>query len=308
MSEKTRARFGAEDEGSETTSGLGVAVIGLGAVGSSLARSLYRSKYRLVALIHTSVSAAADVAKETGGPIVSTAVADIPEEARLLFVCTREHAIPAVVNDLLAAGLNLEHAVVAHVSGRETAAVLLPLAKRGAQILSFHPLGSFPPRRAGKTFTGLTIGLEGDPLAVAVGKTVALDLGAVPVEIPAAAKAAYHLAAAITSNFLVALFSDVERLLAAADLPSGLTYSLALDTLENLRASSPEHALTGPIARADKTALEEQIRTLADVAPDLLSRFAVLAESTIELAQHGGRISSDEAASLKEILETAFKP
>lgn len=306
MSDRTRRRIGAGEGRQESQKGAGVAIIGLGAVGSSLAHALYHANYRLLALINRSIDAAKRVASETGSPPVWSSPSDVPKDTMLLFICTREEAIPSVVEELLRSDLDWRKTVVAHVSGREPASVLQPLADRGARTLSFHPLGSFPPGSRPKAFTGLTIGLEGDSLAVAVGRAIALDLGAAPVEIPEAVKKAYHLAAAITSNFLVTLLGDVERLLAAADLPAGLTHSLARDTLENLRATSPERALTGPIVRADEEGLEEQVRTLTEIAPDLLARFASLAEGTIALALRGGRITTDQGAALRRILRDAI--
>jgi len=289
----------------DVVEGPGVAVIGLGAVGSSLARSLYRTKYRLLALTSRTHSVAADLAAETGAPIASDSVGDIPLETKLLFICTREDAIPEVVASLVETGIRFEESVVAHVSGWETAAVLSPLAERGARTMSFHPLGSFPPGPSEKTFNGLTIGLEGDPLAVAVGRVVALDLGAHPVEIATEAKAAYHLAASATSNYLVTLMSDVQCILASAGLPHLLTQSLAADTLLNLGSMGPGRALTGPIARGDAQALESQIRTLRVVAPDLLTRFGALADGTIDLALTSGRITLDQSTKLRRILEAA---
>ncbi len=308
MSDRTRPRLNSEIEQGETAAGAGVAIIGVGAVGSGLARSLYRTNYRLLALVNRSKETAERLAAETGSPIVSDRVADIPPDAKLLFICTREEDIPAVVDDLLATDLDFKLSVVAHVSGRLDAAILSPLATRGARTLSFHPLGSFPPAGPSKTFEGLTIGIEGDPLAVAVGTAVALDLGAIPVEIPAEAKAAYHLAAAMASNYLVTLMGDVQRLLTAVDLPLDLTDSLIEDTLENLRSATPGQALTGPIVRADDDALVGQIGTLIQIAPELLSRFIALAEGTIDLAERSGRISAEESAGMRKILEEAGRP
>jgi len=303
--DRTRRLQTASSGHDDAVEGLGVAVIGLGAVGSSLARSLYRTKYRLLALIGRTRSAAAELAAETGTPIASDSVGDIPHEAKLLFICTREDAIAQVVAALVETRIRFEEAVVAHVSGWETAAILSPLAERGARTMSFHPLGSFPPERPDKTFDGFTIGLEGDPLAVAVGRVVALDLGAQPVEIATEAKPAYHLAASATSNYLVTLMSDVQRILASAGLPRLLTQSLAADTLLNLASMDPERALTGPIVRGDAEALESQIRTLRVVAPELLPRFSVLAGGTIDLALTSGRLTHDQSTELRRILEAA---
>ena len=289
----------------DAVEGPGVAVIGLGAVGSSLVRSLHRTKYRLLALISRTRSVAVDLAAEAGSPIASDSVGDIPHETKLLFICTREDAIPQVVASLVETGIRFEESVAAHVSGWETAAVLSPLAERGAHTMSFHPLGSFPPRPSDKTLDGLTIGLEGDPLAVAVGRVVALDLGAHPVEIATEAKAAYHLAASATSNYLVTLMSDVQRILASAGLPRLLMQSLAADTLVNLGSMDPGRALTGPIVRGDAPALESQMRTLRAIAPELLTRFTVLADGAIDLALTGGRITLDQSTKLRRILEAA---
>jgi predicted short-subunit dehydrogenase-like oxidoreductase (DUF2520 family) len=303
---RTRRNQGAPaepEEGART----GVAIIGVGAVGASLARSLFRSSYRLLVLINRTPERAAKIAAQTGAPLASADVSAIPSDVSLLFICTRDDELEDAVASVARIGLDLKDTVVAHVSGRRTSAVLNPLKKLGAKTLSFHPLGAFPPDKEDKTFQGLTIGLEGDPLAVAIGRALALDLGAFPVQVPPEAKPAYHLAAVVTSNHLVALMSDVESILARSGLPSNLTHSLARDTLSNLHGSRPESALTGPIVRADFETVSAQIELVRKIDSAMLPRFLALAERAAELAEQSGRITREQHAELRTIIERAAR-
>jgi predicted short-subunit dehydrogenase-like oxidoreductase (DUF2520 family) len=304
---RTRRRQTAKVPDTDGIAQTGVAIVGVGAVGSSLARSLFRSGYRVACLVNRTLGPATDVASQTGTPVASTDLDDIPEGISLIFICTRDESIAGVAKSLAQTGMTFRQSVVAHVSGQRTSAELDPLRARGAYAISFHPLGSFPPGNLNKTFQGLTIGLEGDPFGVAIGRILARDLGAFPVEIPAEAKPAYHLAAVLTSNHLVGLMSDVGSILSTANLPVNLTHSLARDTLDNLLRSSPEQALTGPVVRGDHEALAKQVALLRAVAPDLLPRFLALAGGVLSLADRSGRINDQQREKLRGILKEAAR-
>lgn len=299
---KTRPRLDAGGEPDEGNEGPGVAIVGTGAVGSSLANSLYASGYRITALINRSLESASALAGETGGSTASTSLSDIPPETRLIFICTRDESIGDIAGRLANTNFNFADVVVAHVSGRLPASILSDLSRRGALALSFHPLGSFPPGRGDKMFAGLTVALEGDELAVAMGRVLAVDLGARPVEIGWEAKDVYHLAASMTSNFLVALLWNVETLLQSSALPPDLTLGLAEDTLDNIRSLGADGALTGPIARADVEAVKEQLRLISRTTPDLLPVFRSIAGQTVRLAVASGRITEEAGDDLAEVL------
>ena len=171
--------------------------------------------------------------------------------------------------------------------------------------LSFHPLGSFVPHATDKLFRGLTIGLEGNSAAVAIGHRIAKDLGATAIEIPPNLKPAYHLAAVMSSNFVCTIMGDVHRLLETVGLPKALTHSLADDTLNNLAHLPAEQALSGPIVRGDTKAVQSQIEIIKAVIPDILDTFLSLARANIALALRGNRISRVKADEMIALLEKA---
>ena len=75
------------------------------------------------------------------------------------------------------------------------------------------------------------------------------DLGGRPFEVDDADRAAYHAAAVIASNHLVALLGQAERVAAAAGVPLDAYLDLVRATVENVAELGPAAALTGPAAR-----------------------------------------------------------
>ncbi len=80
------------------------------------------------------------------------------------------------------------------------------------------------------------------------------------------ARTAYHAAASIAANHLVALIGQVERVAATAGLPldafAGLVRAAADDALE----LGPRHALTGPARRGDWDTVEGHRTALSAMA------------------------------------------
>ena len=111
-----------------------------------------------------------------------------------------------------------------------------------------------------------------------------------PFDVPEESRAAYHAAAAIASNFLVALESSAEELLTAAGIDHGreLLAPLVLRTAANWAERGPE-ALTGPIARGDEETVARHLDAIAATDPALEPLYRALADRTREIAAAGGR-------------------
>jgi predicted short-subunit dehydrogenase-like oxidoreductase (DUF2520 family) len=163
--------------------------------------------------------------------------------------------------------------LVGHVSGATTLAAL-----GGHEAFSLHPLMTVPAAfaGAGAAVAGTT------PRALATARELAETLGMQPFEIDDEDRAAYHAAASIASNYLVALEDAAERLLATTGASRDLLVPLVRMTVENW-ARDGASALTGPIARGDEQTVERQRAAIEERTPELLALFDALTESTRQL-------------------------
>ena len=202
-------------------------------------------------------------------------------EAALL--CVPDAAIPGVCATVAEAVPPLR--LIGHSSGATTLDALSPAAERGAETFSLHPLQTVPDDA-----TDLT----GAPCAVA-GSTRAAErfawelataLGTRPFAVPEESRAAYHAAASIASNFLVALQESAAGLMQEAGIedPRGLLAPLVLRTAANWSERGGD-ALTGPIARGDQATVESHLGALRETAPELVPLYEALAERTRALAE-----------------------
>jgi len=163
----------------------------------------------------------------------------------------------AVVAELAAAVRPVADTVVAHLSGALGLEVLAPHARRG----SLHPLVPLPSPEVGRRRlrSGVPFALAGD---AALAELVTA-LGGTALRVEDDRRVAYHAAACIAANHVVALLGQAERVAALAGLPLdaflGLTRA-ALDDVESLGAHA---ALTGPAARGDDATVARHRALLA---------------------------------------------
>jgi predicted short-subunit dehydrogenase-like oxidoreductase (DUF2520 family) len=168
---------------------------------------------------------------------------------------------------------------VGHTSG---ATPLTALAGSRAEAFGLHPLQTVPEQGADLRGCGCAVA-GSTPAALAFAHGLAEQLGMVPFEVRDHQRPAYHAAASIASNFLIALEWSAESLAASAgvDAPFG---PLVRASVENWIAYGAPAALTGPIARGDEQTVARQREAVAEHAPDLLALFDALAERTRALA------------------------
>ena len=131
--------------------------------------------------------------------------------------------------------------VVAHLAGALGLDVLAPHQRRA----SIHPLRSLPTPTS--DLGGAWFAVAGDALA---GEVVA-DLDGRLVAVDDADRVAYHAAAVLASNHLVALLGTVERVAATAGVPLDAFLDLVRGTVDNVELLGPAAALTGPVRRGD---------------------------------------------------------
>jgi predicted short-subunit dehydrogenase-like oxidoreductase (DUF2520 family) len=290
---------------------LPVAIIGAGALGTTLARALVESGHRVEAVLSRRAASAQALAERVGASVADSSWDALPASVRLVCICVPDAAIASVAEALAEVDHPWARTIAAHTSGAETAAVLAPLREKGAATMSFHPLQTFADETPPEAFEGIAVGLEGDDRAVAVGEALARTLGARPVRLTANNKAQYHCAAALASNGLVALMGVVGELLdvsgpnAEASSPLDLVGPLIEQTLENLRRGTPEGALTGPVARGDEETIQAHLDALAADEPHLVPLYAALSTEMVRVAMRGGHLNAGQAEALLRTLREA---
>lgn len=181
-------------------------------------------------------------------------VARAAEGVDVVVIATPDAEIAGV-----AAAIEPGPAVVLHLAGSLGLDVLVPHERPAA----LHPLVALPDAEVGarRLRSGATFAVAGDPLA----GEMAVALGGRTVEVADEHRAAYHAAACIASNHLVALLAQAERVASAAGVPLRAYLDLVRATVDNVAELGPAAAITGPAARGDDATLERH-RTVLDEA------------------------------------------
>jgi predicted short-subunit dehydrogenase-like oxidoreductase (DUF2520 family) len=248
-----------------------LAIVGAGRVGSSIAVAARRAG------INVSIGGRTDAA-------------DAAREADVVLVCVPDEAIFEAAAAIARAGSRPRFA--GHTSGATGLEALVPLAANGAEAFSLHPLQTVAD---GETdFTAAPCAISGSTAsALGLARGLAIELGMRPFEIAEEDRVAYHAAAAIASNFLVALQESAAGLLAGTGVEDarGLLAPLVLRTAANWSERGAD-ALTGPIARGDTETVERHREELRRRAPELLDLYDALAaraQATAAARQGGAR-------------------
>ena len=220
----------------------GVAVIGLGNWGSSLAVALDAAAL-LTERVHLRRRS-------------SRAKLD----ARVLWLCVPDAAIASTAEWIAAQREDLRGQVVVHSSGALDRSVLAAAERAGARTASVHPMMSFPTRRV-VALKGTRFGVEAvdeatrNPLFGLVRR-----LGGKPFAIDGRGKAMYHAGAMFGSPLLVATLAAGVRAMKEAGIPErealALLGPMAAATVANVQKRGMERSFSGPLARGDAATLK----------------------------------------------------
>jgi predicted short-subunit dehydrogenase-like oxidoreductase (DUF2520 family) len=218
-----------------------------------------------------------------------------------------DDAIGPVCEDLAGAGMFHQGQFVLHLSGSVGLDVLEPAGVAGAEILSVHPLQSFPTVARGlERFPGSGAAITArSEEGLVFGEGLARDAGGTPFRLAEEMKPLYHAAAVFCANYLVTVEAVAEQLFAKAGLdePLRLFAPLARAVLENALAQDPKLALTGPAVRGDAGTITRNLEALSREAPQALSAYVALARLAAGIAAETGALSPGLRARVEEALE-----
>jgi predicted short-subunit dehydrogenase-like oxidoreductase (DUF2520 family) len=250
-----------------------VRFIGPGRAGRSLARALGGAGWRVKGLL------------DRGDDPTAAA-----EGVDMLVISTPDHQIAGVASAVRPRWETL----VIHLSGSLGVDVLAPHPRRAA----LHPLVPLPDAAIGaaRLSGGATFALSGDPAV----RQVAECLGGRVVEVPDVDRAAYHAAASIAANHVVALLGHVERVAASVGLGLESFLGLTRAAVDDVERLGPRRALTGPAARGDWETLTRHRQALApeeragyDAGVALALRLAAPAQSTMAQSTTAAAVDPD---------------
>ncbi|GMA28637.1 Rossmann-like and DUF2520 domain-containing protein [Arenivirga flava] len=220
---------------------LGVGVIGAGRVGPVLGAALAAAGHAL-----TGISAVSDASRDRaeamlpGAPVLEVPRVVERSELVLLAVPTRE--LPGLVEGLAATGTWQPGQIVLHTAAEHGTAVLAPAMAAGAIPLAVHPAMSFTGTsidlvRLRESWCAVTAPAPVQP----IGQALVVEMGAEPVLVAEADRAAYAEAVATATGFSRAIVDQ------------------AVGLLEGIGVESPGRVL-GPLVRSS---VEQALRASA---------------------------------------------
>jgi predicted short-subunit dehydrogenase-like oxidoreductase (DUF2520 family) len=276
-----------------------VAIIGAGRAGRALALALTRASVPVLVCVRrkSDLPPGINCSLEPWTPAL--------ESASIILVAVPDDAIGDVATRLREA--RITSAVVLHCSGLRDRTALSALEGRAAGLGSFHPLQTLAgDTSAAERLQAAYAVLEGDAVAVAAGRRLAMLIGMQALEIKSADKPLYHAAAVIVSNYTVALSALAERLALGAGIPADAAGRIFLPLLEgtwrNLEMRGTTDALTGPIVRGDAGTVRAHLEALDDEARRI---YAVMGLEALKVARKGG-LADSKAAEIEAALRDAM--
>jgi len=203
----------------------------------------------------------------------------------LILITTPDDVIAQTAKQLSQTLKTGKGVTVLHTSGALASDVLDPLRKIGCATGSMHPLVSISEPVSGAwALQYAHYCLEGTRAATTVARSLVRDLGGQSFTIKQKDKALYHAAAVMVSPHLVSLFDLASEMIAACGVrkrDARVAFApLLQSTINNLKASEPQKALTGTFARGDIDAVRRHLEALS------LKKFAAAREVYKQLGLH----------------------
>jgi predicted short-subunit dehydrogenase-like oxidoreductase (DUF2520 family) len=234
-----------------------LALVGPGRAGTAVVTALAAAGWRVAAVAGRAPDAPSTEAAAARFGAPALPVADAGRDADLVVIATPDAAIGEVATALAPAVR--PDALVVHLSGaRGVDALGAVPARTGA----LHPLQTLPSAEAGAArLAGAWCAVAGDPQVAELAR----QLGMRPIAVADEDRAAYHAAACIAANHLVALLAQVEQV---APVPLEAFLPLIRAAVDNVADFGAAAALTGPVARGDVETVRSHLGALTDADRD----------------------------------------
>ena len=287
-------------------------VIGAGPVATALAGAMRLGGVPVLGLWARRAAPARHAGSVAGVAAYSSAPPDVLLEAEVVILAVRDGVIGEVAAMLVGTGLVNKRHVLLHCAGAASAEELLAgVRERVGGVGTLHPLSAIAdPKLAMRALKGTVFGVEGDAAGRRAAETIVGAIGGVVLELDSSQMAAYHTAAALASNYIVATLDAAAEVLASAgvapDAAARALVPLAEGALENVRARGTTGGLTGPVRRGDAPTVQRHLDALRG-KPEVAALYRALARRALEIAARiDGADAPDRSglAAIRSLLES----
>ena len=283
-------------------------VVGCGNVGKTLSRLWTERKvFRVQSVLNRSLESGSRAVDCVGSGRAIETYAEM-QKADVVMISASDESIEDCCRQLCRAGVLGEGVVLFHCSGSLPSTLLEPARTQGASIGSVHPVKSFAdPLTAVETFAGTFCAVEGDPQACEVIRDSLHRLGGAAFHVQPEFKTIYHAATVVVCNYLVALMEVGLKCFEKAGVPRETAIEvmepIVTGTVDNLFKLGPVRALTGPIARGERSVVQRQCEALGQWDEHLQHVYKSLGQVAVELSAAQGKAGPDALAAIKSMLQ-----
>lgn len=279
-----------------------IGIVGAGRVGCSIGKYL-KEHGAAVAGYYSKSRESVEFAATFTNTAAFPSLGELVEAASMIFITTPDDEIRPVWEKI--ARQPIRGKIICHFSGSLSSVVFSGREQAGASGCSVHPMYAFSSKETSwQQLNQVLFTMEGDSHALDRVGLVLAQAGIRHFAIDSAKKERYHAAASMVSNMMIGLYQMSIDMLqdcgfeeAAARL---LVEPLVRNNIENLLATSPEQALTGPIERNDVETVRKHLAVLTEEEREV---YTSLAQKLVETAR---RKNPDKEYG--EILKVIEKP
>lgn len=262
-----------------------LALIGPGRVGQTLTRALRRCGYRIGPVVGTNQRRAQRAVRFIGGGKPLANLEPIVSDVDVVLIATPDREIASVARTLSRLPVSWRGKIILHTSGALSSRELVPLARQGGVVGSFHPL--FPFSRPLREFPpAVAFGLEGAPKAEREARRMARALGGAAIKVRPVEKPLYHAAAVFVAGHLMTVFDAGVRAMSRSGVPANKARQallpLALSTLEAYEKWGAR-SWTGPVARGDAEMVRRHSEALRRAPRPVRELYAALGRAGLIL-------------------------
>jgi predicted short-subunit dehydrogenase-like oxidoreductase (DUF2520 family) len=258
-----------------------ISIVGAGRVGQTVGKRLGKLGWRIGAVVTRSGSSARRAVRAIGGGKPYAALTPDVLSADVILMSTPDGALGNVAKELARlGGEKWRGKIVLHTCGALDNRVLSPLARRGADTGSMHPMQTFSGRSAPR-LDGVIVAIEGAPAARRAAGKIARSLGATPVRVDGGNKPAYHAAGAVVAGHALALVESAIQTLMKIGFSrrrgNEALLPLIRQMLDNYERLGPHAAWTGPLSRGDYATIAKHVNALRRFPREYRDAYAALA-------------------------------